>query len=332
MRSIRIESYGGPEVVQYEDVPVPVPGPGEVLVRVAYAGINFMDVHTRQGKYQASRTYPVRLPCTLGMEGAGAVEALGPGVDDVRVGERVAWCLAWGSYADFAVVPAARLAQVPPEIDLATAASILFHGCTAHYLIEDIGGLGPGSSCLVHAASGGIGQLLVQLARRKGATVFATTSSADKAAVARERGAHAVFAYGGGRFADEVRAATGGVGVDVVYDAIGSDTLRDSLRAARMRGLIVNYGAVSGAVRDLDPLELGEAGSLFLTRPRLADHLPDRATLQRRADDVFAALRDGELVFLPGPRHAFADVARAHAGLEERRALGKALLVVQGEP
>lgn len=328
MKCIQIDRYGGPEVLVRRELAVPAPGPGEVLVRVACAGINFMDVHTRQGKYANSRTYPVRLPCTLGMEGAGEVVTTGENVGTLKKGDRVAWCIVWGSYAEYAVVPAARLARVPPELPLELAAAALFHGATAHYLAHDLGQLAAGRSCLVHAASGGIGQLLVQLARRMGAEVFATTSSPEKADVARQHGADHVLAYDNGGFADAIRAATGGRGVDVVFDAVGKATLRDSFRATRTRGLVVNYGSVSGSIADLDPIELGEAGSLFLTRPRLADHMADAATIQRRADDIFRALLDGSLKIAVAGRYTLDNVELAHAALEERRMVGKPVLVL----
>jgi len=326
MKCIRIERYGGPEVLQHVDMPAPEAVPGTVLVRVCHAGINFMDIHTRQGKYEKSRTYPVRLPCTLGMEGAGEVVAVGAGVGTHAPGDRVAWCIVWGSYAEYAVVPAWQAVHVPDAVPLDLAAASVFQGYTAHYLAHDVGQLGPGKTCLVHAASGGIGQVLIQLAKRSGARVIATTSSAQKAEVARARGADVVVLYGGGSFVDAVREATGGQGVDVVYDPIGRTSLRDSFRAARRRGLIVNYGNVSGSVDDLDPLELGEAGSLFLTRPRLADHLRDAAEIRRRADNVFGALLDGSLKIAIAGRYTLDNVAEAHAGYEERRMVGKPVL------
>jgi NADPH2:quinone reductase len=329
LKSIQIDRYGGPEVLVRRDIPLPAPAAGELLVRVSHAGINFMDVHTRQGKYDRSRTYRVALPCTLGMEGAGRVSAIGEGVDDFRPGDRVAWCIVWGSYAEYAVVPAWRAVSVPDALSFELAAASVFHGFTAHYLAHDVGRLAPGMTCLVHAASGGIAQILVQLAKRLGARVLATTSSDDKAAVARSRGADAVLGYAG--FADAVRAATHGRGVDVVYDAIGKATLRESLRAARRGGLVVNYGAVSGAVTDLDPIELGEAGSLYLTRPRLADHLVDAAMTRRRADDIFAALADGSLKIDIAGRYTLDDVEQAHAALEERRMVGKPVLCVRSD-
>jgi len=328
MKSIRIHRYGGPEVLRHSDVPVPAATPGTLLIRVHHAGINFMDIHTRQGKYAQSRTYPVRLPCTLGMEGAGVVVAVGEGVTTHAIGDRVAWCIVWGSYAEYAVVPAWQAVTVPDALPLDLAAVSVFQGYTAHYLAHDVGQLGPGKSCLVHAASGGIGQVLIQLAKRRGARVIATTSSADKAAVARERGADLVVMYDNGRFVEAVREATGGQGVDVVYDSIGKTSLRDSFRAARTRGLIVNYGNVSGSVKDLDPLELGESGSLFLTRPRLADHLRDAAEIKRRADDIFGALLDGSLQIAIAGRYTLDNVEEAHAAYEERRMVGKPVLDV----
>ncbi len=327
LKAIQIDRYGGPEVVTLRDVPVPVPGPGEVLIRLAWSGINFMDIHTRQGKYAGSRTYPQGpMPTTLGIEGAGTVEALGEGVSEFQLGDRVAYCLCWGSYAEFAVVPAWRVVPVPDALPLDRAAACMFHGLTAHYLAYDLGRFGPGVTCLVHSASGGIGQLLVQLGARLGATVFATTSTDAKADVARQRGATACFLYEDGGFADRVRDATGGRGVDVVFDAIGKPTLRDSMRATRKQGLVVAFGSVGGNVEDLNPIELGEAGSLFLTRPRLADHLPDAATVRRRASDIFGALLHGALTLDVSARYTLQTVQQAHDALEQRRSVGKPLM------
>jgi NADPH:quinone reductase-like Zn-dependent oxidoreductase len=326
MRAMTIDSYGGPEVVQVrDDAPVPIAGPGEILVRVVCAGVNFMDIHTRQGKYAESLTYPVRVPCTLGMEGAGIVVATGPGVSRLRAGQRVAWCIAWGSFADYAAIPARLAAAIPDEIGFDTAAAAMFQGCTAHYLVHDVARLTADSRCLVHAASGSIGQILIQMAKRIGATVYATASTEDKRAVALQHGADAVLPYDNGGFADRVRSLTGGAGVDVVFDSVGKATLRDSMRAARTRGLVINYGNVSGSVKDLDPYELGEAGSLFLTRPRLADHMADAETVQRRADAVFAAILDGSLSIAITHRYAFDEIGQGHARIEAREQVGKAV-------
>ncbi len=326
LKAIRIVNYGGPEVLLRQDIPIPAPGPADVLIKVAFAGINFMDVHTRQGKYAKSTTYPVRLPVTLGMEGAGEVVAVGREVTSFVPGDRVAWCIAWGSYAEFAVVPAARVARIPDAVGFDLAAAAIFQGSTAHYLCHDVGQLAPGRTCLIHAASGSIGQLLVQMGKRAGATIFATASSEQKAEVVRRLGADHVVLYDNGRFADAVREATGGKGVDVVFDPVGKVTLRDSFRATRTRGLVVNYGSVSGSLSDLDPIELGESGSLYLTRPRLADHLADAQSVQRRADDVFTALLDGSLSVSIQGSYSLDDVEDAHAALEERRQIGKAVL------
>ena len=327
MKAITLQAYGGPDVAQLRhDVAKPQVTARHVLVKVACAGINFMDIHTRQGKYAASMTYPVRLPCTLGMEGAGVVVEVGPGVKHLAVGDRVAWCIAWGAYAEYANVPADKVAQIPTAIRFDQAAAAMFQGCTAHYLVEDVARLQAGSSCLIHAASGSIGQLLVQMARQLGATVFTTGSSAEKCAIARQRGAHQAWTYDG--FADQVLQATDGRGVDVVFDSLGKTTLRESFRACRTRGLIVNYGNVSGSLTDLDPIELGEAGSLFLTRPRLADHMADGATVQRRANAVFAAMLEGALSVEIEGHYSLETVQQVHARIEARQQIGKAVLWV----
>lgn len=327
MKALCIDAYGGPEQVRLRDLPVPAPGTGEVRVRLAAAGINFMDIHTCQGKYASSRTYPQRLPTTLGIEGAGRIDAVGEGVTEFRLGQRVAWCLVWGSYAEYAIVPAARLVALPDAIAEETAVAVLFHGLTAQYLIHDTARLAPGMVALVLAASGGIGQMLLALGSRAGARMLGVTSDPAKAALARARGAAEVFLYENGGFAAAARAATGGRGVDVVFDPIGAPSLRDSFRAARRQGLIIAFGSVGGSVRDLDPIELGEAGSLFLTRPRLADHIADSATLRRRAADIFAAIADGTLQVEIAGRYRLEQVAEAHAALEGRRLVGKPVLV-----
>jgi NADPH2:quinone reductase len=221
MKAITIDRYGGPEVTHLGEIDVPEPRGGEVLVKVAWAGINFMDIHTRQGKYAASKTYPVKLPCTLGMEGAGQVVRVGAGVTRLAAGDRVAWCISWGSYAEYACVAESRVARIPDAIGFDVAAASVFQGSTAHYLLHDVARLTPGSTCLVHAASGAIGQLLIQWARSLGATVFATASTAEKCELARRLGADVAMLYDDGRFADTVLAQTAGRGVDVVFDRWG---------------------------------------------------------------------------------------------------------------
>lgn len=329
MKGIMIDRYGGPEVAQLRlDLPMPQAAAGHVLIKVACAGINFMDVHTRQGKYAASTTYPVRLPCVLGMEGAGVVVEVGEGAQRFSPGDRVAWCISWGSYAEYVSVPAQRVAKLAPAVPFDVAAAAMFQGATAHYLVEDIARLQPGSTCLIHAASGSIGQLLVQMARQRGAEVFATASTERKCSIALKRGAHHTMLYEAGRFADRIREATHGKGVDVVFDSVGKSTLRDSFRACRTRGLIVNYGNVSGSVTDLDPLELGEGGSLFLTRPRLADHMADGLTVQRRADAVFGAILEGALAIDIEGHYALEGVQAVHARIEGREQMGKSVVCI----
>ena len=326
MRAIRIERYGGPEVLRLLDIPVPDPGAGEVLVRMAHAGINVMDLGTRKGAFANSKTYPVRLPTTIGMEGAGTVERVGAGVTGFRPGDRVAYCLVWNSYAEFAVVPAWQLVHVPPAVPLSLAAAATFQGFTAHYLATDVGRLGPGRSCLVHAAAGGVGQILVGFAARLGAKVFGTVRVEDDKRIARERGAQDVFLSEGGGFVAPLLELTGGAGVDVVFDSIGKPTLRDDFKVTRKKGMVVSFGASGGAMDDLDPAELGEAGSLYLTRPRLGDHLTDPDAIQARAAALYAGLADGTLLLSLGKRYSLEQIGQAHTDLEGRKTRGKPLL------
>jgi len=326
VKGITIEAYGGPEVAVLGDLPDPVPGPGEVRVEVAFAGVNFMDIHTRQGKYRASRTYPVRAPLTLGMEGSGIVTQTGPGVEDIAIGQRVAWCLSWGAYAEACIVPASNVVPLPDGLSLELAAAATFHGITAHYLLHDTAALSPGKTALVLAASGGIGQLLVQLGSALGARILAVTSSLERAAQARAQGADMAFTYDDGGFADAARQATGGVGVDVVFDPITNPTLRDSLRAARRRGLIVNFGTVGGQIDGFRPIELGEAGSLFLTRPRLADHVAEPGEMRRRATAIFEDILASRLHVPIDAIHPLVAFQEAHRRLAERQTTGKQLL------
>lgn len=326
MRAVRIDTWGDGPLPPASEIERPRLADDMVLVRVACAGINFMDIGTRQGRYAKSQTYKVSLPCTLGMEGAGEVVAVGAGVSRLRVGDRVAWCLAWGSYADYAAVPESLVAQLPDGISFEQAAAAMFQGCTAHYLVNDVARMRAGVSCLVHAASGSIGQIIVQMASRLGARVIATASSAEKREVARGRGADLVLGYQD--FDVHVRNATQGAGVDVVFDAVGKTTLRTSMRCTRRRGLIVNYGSVSGPVVDFDPLELGEAGSLFLTRPRLGDHMESAQEVQHRADSVFAGILEGWLKIDVAARYTLDDVGVAHDLLVSRKMIGKPILQI----
>ncbi len=328
MRAIRITEFGGPDRLQLLDAERPAPGPGEALVKLACAGVNFIDVYMRNGSYARSATYKTPLPMTIGMEGAGTVVELGAGVASPPVGARVGYCLARGSYAEYAAVPAWRLARIPDGISDPVATALMLQGCTAHYLSHSAFPLGPEHACLVHAGAGGVGQMLIQLAKRRGARVIATVGSADKAEIARARGADDVVLYRERDFREAVMAFTAGRGVDVVYDAVGKDTIARSIRSVRRRGLCVNYGGASGLVQSIEPLELGEAGSLFFTRPHLADYTASAEEIAWRTGDLFDACAKGELTVVIDREYPLAEAAAAHARLEARGTRGKLLLSV----
>jgi len=331
MKGMGIRRFGGPEALECLDWPVPEPGRGEARVRIAAAGVNFMDVYMRSGQYARSQTYETPLPMLLGMEAAGVVDALGPGVDDLKVGDRVAYCISRGAYAEYAVVPAWKLVPVPDGVDLATAAALQLQGSTAHYLSHTLFPLQPGHCCLVHAGAGGVGQLLVQLAKARGARVLATVGSPEKAAIVRELGADDAILYRETDFRQAVHDLTGGRGVDVVYDSVGRDTVHDSIRSLARRGTCVMFGASSGQVEGIAPLELAEAGSVFFTRPHLADYMQG-AEVRQRAADLFALLRDGRLRLRIDRSFGLEELAEAHRYLEGRRTRGKLLLRVADMP
>ena len=320
MKAIRFEATGGPEVLRLADIPSPLPGPGEVLVRVEAAGINFIDV------YQRSGLYPVPLPGAPGLEGAGVIESLGPGVSGLMPGDRGAWFNAPGSYAEKVVVPADRLIKVPVGIESRTAAAVMLQGMTAHYLVETTYPLGPGKVCLVHAAAGGVGLLLVQMAKRKGARVFATVSTEEKAALAREAGADVVIRYTEQDFTAEVKKATEGRGVDVIYDSVGQSTFEKGLECLAPRGMMALFGQSSGVVPPFSPSLLAK-GSLFLTRPTLFHYAADRASLEWRAGDVLGQVASGQLSVRIGRTFPLADAAEAHRALVGRQTTGKVLLI-----
>ena len=332
MRAIQIDRYGGTEVMEERQIPVPPLGPAEVLVKIAYSGINFMDVYTRLGRYAGSGAktghYQAGLPLTLGIEGAGRVDAIGADVSGWRVGERVAYALARGSYADYAAVPAWQLARVPDALGLDQAAAAIFQGQTAHYLAHDIGQLGPGRSCLVHAGSGGIGQMLIQFAKSAGALVIATASTPEKAAIARRRGADAVAGYTDEEYVASVMNLTAGRGVDVVFDSVGAATFQGSMHALKRKGLFVLYGANSGPLATFNPMELADNGSLYFTRPRLADYVADAEAVALRAQRIFSGLIDKSLQIDIASVHDFKSIGEAHRALEERRSIGKSILRV----
>src|SRR5512147_68122 len=289
MKAVRVHEYGGLEALQLEDLPVPDPGVGEVRVKVEAIGVNFIDIYHRMGSYKGS------LPLTLGQEAAGTVDAVGPSVVEVRPGDRVAYASVQGSYAEFAIVPAKRLIPVPDGVDIQQAAAVMLQGMTAHYLTHSTYPLKEGETTLVHAAGGGTGQLLVQVAKRCGARVIGTASTEEKAALAREAGADEVILYTQTDFETEVKRLTNNTGVDVVYDSVGKDTFDRSLNCLRPRGYLVLFGASSGAVPPFDPIILNHKGSLFLTRPSLGHYIATREETLHRAGDVFSMVAHGKL-------------------------------------
>ena len=326
MQAVRIHATGGADALRVETVPVPRPGAGEALVRLDAAGVNFIDVYKRAGLYQ------VPLPATLGEEGAGTVAAVGDGVTGLRTGDRVAWASVLGAYAEYAVVPAAKLVPLPPGIGPAQAAALMLQGMTAHYLATSTRPLSPGDRCLVHAAAGGVGLLLVQLAKRRGAYVIGTAGSDEKAALAREAGADEVIVYTRQDFVEETRRLTGGRGVHVIYDSVGRTTFLPGLDLLAPRGTMVLFGQSSGPVDPIDPQLLNRNGSLFLTRPTLAHYVATPEELRGRAGELFAWVSRGELAVRVGAEFPLAEVAEAHRALEGRRTTGKVLLRVGDGP
>ena len=316
MKAIAVTEFGGPEKLALLEVPVPQPAQGEALVKLEYAGVNFIDIYMRSGHYARSQTYQTPLPMVIGMEGIGTDES----------GQRVAYCITRGSYAEYASVPKWKLVKVPEDVPSPVAVTLMLQGFTAHYLSHSAFALEKGHTCLVHAAAGGVGQLLVQCAKLRGATVIATAGSAEKAAIARARGADHVILYREKDFREEVMRLTGNRGVDVVYDAIGKDTIARSIRSLRRRGVCINYGGASGLVQSIEPLELGEAGSVFFTRPHLADYIATAEELNGRAADLFAAWRTGKLFVTVDREYPLAEAADAHRYLEAGKTKGKLLL------
>jgi NADPH:quinone reductase len=308
----------------HEGAPVPKPESGEVLVEVHVAGVNFVDTYYRAGLYK-----PPTLPCTLGTEAAGVVSAVGEGVQNVRVGDRVAYAMTLGSYAEFAVVPSWKLATLPDALDFKAGAAIMLQGMTAHYLCYSTYLLKAGDVALVHAGAGGVGQLLIQIARRIGAKVIATVGTSAKAEIAREAGANEAILYSTQDFEAEVKKLTGGGGVDVVYDGVGAATYEKSLNCLRPRGYLVVYGQASGPIPAVDPLVLMNKGSLFLTRPTLSHYAASFEEIQGRTKDLFSWVQSGALKLRHDYVFPLRDAAKAHAELEARRTTGKILLQVR---
>jgi NADPH:quinone reductase len=320
MKAVVADPLGGPENLKYIDQPTPQPGAGEVLVKLEAIGVNFIDVYFRNGTYKTPES-----PVKLGSEGAGIVAAVGAGVS-LPVGQRVAYAMARGSYAEYAVVPQQLLVELPQSISFENGAAVMLQGMTAHYLTHSTFPLKPGQTCLIHAAAGGAGLSIVQLAKIAGATVIGTVSTQEKAQLARDHGADHLILYTEQDFVAEVKRLTGNKGVDVVYDSVGSTTFHKSLDCLRPRGMLVSFGQSSGVVGQIDPLTLSQKGSLFLTRPSLANYVSDPAELKQRSSDLFTWLADGRLRLRIYKTYRLADAAEAHRDLEARKTSGKLLL------
>lgn len=321
MRAIVVDRNGGPEVLHLEERPAPEPGPGQVLVDVSAAGVNYMDTYQREG------VYPMSLPFVLGAEGAGTIRAVGDGVTDLRPGDRVGWSSAPGSYAEQVVVDADKAVAVPEGVSEEAAAAVLLQGLTAHYLTTSTYPIREGDVALVHAAAGGVGLLLTQIVKLRGGRVIATVSTPEKAELARAAGADHVILYTETDFAPEVRRLTGGEGVAVVYDGVGRTTFDAGLTALRRRGMMALFGASSGPVPPFDPQVLNRHGSLFVTRPTLVDYVATRAELEERAADIFGWIRSDRLNVRIGGRYPLADAGKAHTDLQSRRTTGKLVLL-----
>jgi len=321
MQAIQISQTGGPEVLVWAELPTPSPKPGEVLIRVEAIGVNFIDVYFREGRY------PSPLPLIPGQEAAGTVVAVGEDVASVAPGDRVAWCGIPGTYAEFAVAPADRLVKIPETVSATDAAAAMLQGMTAHYLSHSTYAIKPGDTVLIHAGAGGTGLLLTQMAKKLGARVFTTVSTADKGAVSRNAGADETILYTDCDFAAEVKRLTGNAGLPVVYDSVGRSTFEQSLTCLRPRGTMVLFGGASGAVPPFDLIRLSTMGSLYITRPTLKDYIATREDLEARAGDVLSWLSDGSLKLTTEHTYSLRDAAQAHRDLESRKTTGKVILI-----
>ncbi len=321
MKAVRVHTPGGVDVLSYEEIPIPQPGVGEALVKLEAAGVNFIDIYVRTGFYKNP------LPLTLGQEGAGVVEAIGPNVSEVKVGDRVAYCGVMGSYAKYAVVQSSRLVKLPEGVDAQAGAAALLQGMTAHYLTHATYQLNAGEIALVHAAAGGVGNLLVQMVKRRGARVFGTVSTEAKARMAKETGADEVILYTQQDFEAEVKKLTNGRGVHVVYDSVGKTTFEKSLNCLGPRGYMVIYGQSSGPVPPFDVLQLSSKGSLFVTRPSLVHYTLTREELLQRASEVLNLVRTGQLKLRIEQTFPLNKAMEAHRILEARQSMGKLLLI-----
>ncbi len=321
MKAVRVHEYGGPQVMKYEDVPVRVAGKGEAVVKIAAAGLNYIDIYFRSGLSKAAQ-----LPFTPGHEGAGTVSAIGEGVNEVKIGDRLAYAMTLGSYAEYAVVPAWKLVKLPDNIDFKIGAAIMLQGMTAHYLTHSTFPVKRGHKALVHAGAGGVGLLLTQVAKKLGATVYATVGNAAKGDLARGAGADEIVIYTKQDFQAEVKRLAPG-GVDVVYDSVGASTFEKSLNCLRPRGYMVLYGNSSGPVPPVDPGLLVAKGSLFLTRPSLAHYAMTRDEILSRTSDLFRWMETGELKFKVDQVFPLTEAAKAHEAMEGRRTTGKVVLI-----
>jgi NADPH2:quinone reductase len=321
MKAIRVHAFGGPDVLKYEDVPEPTPKPGEAVVKIDAAGVNFIDIYQRTGVYKPP------LPVTLGQEGAGTITAVGTGATDVKIGDRVAWAGVVGSYAGYAAVPVDKLVPLPSTVTSKQGAAAMLQGITAHYLACSTYPLKPGDTCLVHAGAGGVGLLLTQIAKLRGARVITTVSTEEKAALSRGAGADHVIQYTSQDFEQSVKDLTGGKGVQVVYDSVGLDTFTKGLNIVARRGLMALYGQSSGVVPPVDPQLLMQKGSIFLTRPGLGNYMADRTELLQRTTELFGWIGSGKLHLRTEFEFPLKDAAEAHNALEGRKTTGKVLLI-----
>ncbi|MEK6280099.1 MAG: quinone oxidoreductase [Acidobacteriota bacterium] len=321
MKAIQVFHPGGPEVLTVVDLPIPSPKPDEAVVKIEVAGVNFIDVYYREGRY------PAPAPFTVGQEGSGVVRAVGSEVKDLKVGDRVAYTGVLGSYAEYAAVPADRLVKIPSGLDFNQAAAAMLQGMTAHYLSHSTYAIKPGDTVLIHAAAGGVGLLLVQMAKHLGARVIGTAGSEAKARLAHEAGADEVIIYTTQDFETETNRLTSGKGVEVVYDGVGLATFEKDLNVLRLRGYLVLYGGSSGAVPPFDPMVLNKKGSLFLTRPSLHHYIHTREELEKRSSEVLEMVARGDLKLRIHKTYALAEAAAAHRDLEARKTTGKLLLV-----
>ncbi len=321
MKAIQVKQTGGPEVLELSELPVPQPKPNEAVVKVHASGVNFIDVYYREGRYKA------QLPFVLGQEAAGIVSAIGSDVKGIAAGDRVAYTMLLGSYAEYAAVATDRLVKIPAGVSDRQAAAAMLQGMTAHYLTHDTYPLKKGETALIHAAAGGVGLLLVQMAHQIGARVIATVSTEEKAKLAREAGADDIIIYTQADFETETKRLTGGKGVDVVYDSVGKTTFDKGLNLLRPRGMMALYGASSGAVAPIDPILLTQKGSIFLTRPSLGHYIATPQELQQRASAVFSMIGEGKLKLRIEYIYPLAQAQQAHRDLEGRKTTGKLLLI-----